>query len=103
MLRLYFCGAMLTVLSDIPSIVVESMPGTPPMSSRDIASAGYDLTQSPGSPTPMDLRYSSHADYSLTMDMPRLQRSSKRGSDLQQRLRGHLQIIVRYFHDIARQ
>ena len=80
MLRLYFCGAMLTVLSDIPSIVVESMPGTPPMSSRDIASAGYDLTQSPGSPTPIDLRYS-HADYSLTMDLPRLQRSSKRGSD----------------------
>ncbi|KAF8962909.1 high-affinity cell membrane calcium channel [Flammula alnicola] len=65
---------------DIPSIVVESMPGTPPLSSRDIASAGYDHSQSPGSPTPIDIRYS-HPDYSLAMEMPRLQRSSKRGSD----------------------
>ncbi|KAF9484619.1 high-affinity cell membrane calcium channel [Pholiota conissans] len=66
---------------DIPSIVVEDMPGTPPMSSRDIASAGYDRSQSPGSPTPNDFRFS-NPDYSLSMDMPRLQRSSRRpGSD----------------------
>jgi hypothetical protein len=53
------------------------MPGTPPMSSRDIASAG--LEQSPGSPTPKSRRIS-QADYSLAMDLsagPRLQRSSR--------------------------
>ncbi|KAH9475037.1 Calcium-channel protein cch1 [Psilocybe cubensis] len=71
---------------DIPSIVVETMPGTPPMSSRDISSAGFgDHSFSPGSPTPVPLnpRYS-HADYSLAMDTssgPKLQRSSRRGSD----------------------
>ena len=39
-------------MTDIPSIVVENMPETPPMSSRDIASAGLEL-----SPSPMDSRY----------------------------------------------
>jgi hypothetical protein len=68
-------------LIDIPSIVVETMPGTPPMSSRDISSAGYDH-HFPGSPTPADPRYSS-TDYSLGLDMsgPRLERSSRRASD----------------------
>ena len=72
-------------LIDIPSIVVEDMPGTPPMSSRDISSAGYDH-HFPGSPTPVDLRYSdprySSTDYPLGVDMsgPRLQRS-RRASD----------------------
>ena len=68
-------------LIDIPSIVVEDMPGTPPMSSRDISSAGYDH-HFPGSPTPADPRYSS-SDYPLGVDMsgPRLQRSSRRTSD----------------------
>ncbi|KIM44013.1 hypothetical protein M413DRAFT_17890 [Hebeloma cylindrosporum] len=66
---------------DIPSIVVESMPGTPPMSSRDISSAGYDH-HFPGSPTPADPRHSS-TDYPLGVDMSgsRLQRSSRRTSD----------------------
>ncbi|KDR66929.1 hypothetical protein GALMADRAFT_258813 [Galerina marginata CBS 339.88] len=70
---------------EIPSIVVESMegmPGTPPMSSRDISSAGYEHS-SPGSPTPVDIRFS-HSDYSLAMDAstgPRLQRSSRPVSD----------------------
>lgn len=72
------CCANTETRLDIPSIVVESMPGTPPMSSRDIASAG--ISQSPGSPTPIDIRFS-HADYSLSMDISKLQRSSKRGSD----------------------
>ena len=68
-------------LIDIPSIVVESMPGTPPMSSRDISSAGYEH-HFPGSPTPADARHS-NADYPLGVDVsgPRLQRSSRRASD----------------------
>jgi len=68
-------------LIDIPSIVVEDMPGTPPMSSRDISSAGYDH-HFPGSPTPADPRYSS-TDYPLGVDMSGsgLQRSSRRTSD----------------------
>ena len=41
-----------TCMTDIPSIVVENMPETPPMSSRDIASAGLEL-----SPSPSDSRY----------------------------------------------
>ncbi|KAF8151534.1 high-affinity cell membrane calcium channel [Crassisporium funariophilum] len=67
---------------DIPSIVVEGMPETPPPSSRDIVSAGFDRA-SPGSPTPVDIRYS-NPDYPVAMDMisgSRLQRSSRRGSD----------------------
>ncbi|CAA7264458.1 unnamed protein product [Cyclocybe aegerita] len=67
---------------EIPSIVVEPMPGTPPLSSRDIASAGYEHS-SPESPLPVDVRYS-HPDYSLSMDMSggsRLQRSSRRVSE----------------------
>lgn len=56
------------------------MPGTPPMSSRDISSAGFS-GYSPGSPTPVDIRYNNQ-DLSLAMDaVPRLQRSSRRGSD----------------------
>lgn len=63
--------------TEIPSIVVEDMPGTPPLSSRDISSAGYEF--SPGSPTPVDIRFS-HSDYSVAMDHsgPKLQRSSRR-------------------------
>ncbi|KAF9557915.1 high-affinity cell membrane calcium channel [Agrocybe pediades] len=68
---------------DIPSIVVESMPGTPPMSSRDIASVGYRST--PSSPSPVDIGFSlGHNDQSLSMDLssgPRLQRAGRRGSD----------------------
>jgi len=67
-------------VAEIPSIVVEAMPGTPPLSSRDIASAGYD--HSPGSPSPVD-RYSHNNDFVLmdTSAGSRLQRSSRRTSD----------------------
>jgi voltage-dependent calcium channel len=34
-------------MTEIPSIVVENIPETPPMSSRDIASAGLELSPSP--------------------------------------------------------
>jgi len=66
---------------DIPSIVVENIPETPPMSSRDIASAGLEFP----SPTPSDSRYR-NPDYarSLSMDLTsgsRLQRSGRRTSD----------------------
>lgn len=68
-------------LTDIPSIVVENMPETPPMSSRDIASAGFEFP----SPTSSDSRYR-NPDYtrSLSMDLTsgsRLQRSGRRTSD----------------------
>ncbi len=62
--------------TDIPSIVVDNMPSTPPMSSRDIASAGLEQS-SPGSPTPANFRLS-QPDYSLALDATagsRLQRS----------------------------
>ena len=68
-------------MTDIPSIVVENMPETPPMSSRDIASAGLE-----SSPSPSDSRYRD-PDYtrSMSMDLPsgsRLQRSGiRRTSD----------------------
>jgi hypothetical protein len=63
---------------EIPSIVVEDMPGTPPLSSRDIASAAFE------SPSQISLvpRHSHH-DVSFSMDIPpgsRLQRS-RRPSD----------------------
>jgi hypothetical protein len=68
---------------EIPSIVVEGTPGTPPMSSRDISSEAYNH-YSPGSPSPMPMEARfSNIDSSLSMDMsgPRLQRSSRRGSE----------------------
>lgn len=63
---------------EIPSIVVEDMPETPPLSSRDIASASFE-SPSQISPVPRH----SHHDVSLSMDIPtgsRLQRS-RRASD----------------------
>ncbi|KAF9039224.1 high-affinity cell membrane calcium channel [Panaeolus papilionaceus] len=66
---------------EIPSIIVENMPSTPPMSSRDIASAGFGYS-SPSSPSPVDVRYS-NPEYSLA-DISagsRLQRSARRGSE----------------------
>jgi len=66
---------------DIPSIVVENMPETPPMSSRDIASAGLEF-----SPSPSDSRYRDmDSGRSMSVDLPsgsRLQRShARRPSD----------------------
>ena len=68
-------------MTDIPSIVVENMPGTPPMSSRDIASAGLE-----SSPTPIDSRYRDLDNgRSVSVDLTlgsRLQRShARRPSD----------------------
>ena len=68
---------------DIPSIVVENMPETPPMSSRDIASAGLEL-----SPSSSDTRYRDldNNTRSMSVDLAsgsRLQRSghARRPSD----------------------
>ncbi|KAJ7078435.1 Ion transport protein-domain-containing protein [Mycena belliarum] len=61
---------------DIPSIVVDVMPATPPNTTRDIATAGYST---PSSPTPQ--RFFT-PDVSLASGTPRLQRSSRRMSDI---------------------
>jgi hypothetical protein len=69
-------------MTDIPSIVVEDMPETPPMSSRDIASSGLEL-----SPSPSDFRYRDLDNTrSISVDLTsgsRLQRSghARRTSD----------------------
>ncbi|KAJ7487241.1 Ion transport protein-domain-containing protein [Mycena galericulata] len=57
---------------DIPSIVVDVMPATPPNTTRDISSAIYST---PSSPTPQ--RFFS-PDISLSSSAPRLHRSSNR-------------------------
>ncbi|KIY44406.1 hypothetical protein FISHEDRAFT_51638 [Fistulina hepatica ATCC 64428] len=66
----------------IPSIVVDTLPSTPPVSSRDISSAGYE--NSPGSPSPSDYRFSI-PDVSLALDrspgLHRSSRSPRRASD----------------------
>ena len=67
-------------MTDIPSIVVENIPETPP--TRDIASAGLDSLNA--SPTPSNSRYKS-PDYarSVSMDLTsgsNLQRSGRRTS-----------------------
>jgi len=75
--------SQLTLAAEIPSIIVQGTPETPPLSSRDIASAGLG---SPSSPTPIDYNRFSENDYSLTADVSggsRLQRSSnRRNSDI---------------------
>jgi len=58
---------------DIPSIVVDVMPATPPNTTRDISTAGY--TSTPSSPTPQ--RFFA-PDVSLSSSTPRLQRSANR-------------------------
>ena len=82
MLVLFFLSSvsLTSCMTDIPSIVVENMPETPPMSSRDIASAGLE-----SSPSPSDSRYRD-PDYTRSMSMDltsgsRLQRSGRRTSD----------------------
>ncbi|KAJ7058571.1 Ion transport protein-domain-containing protein [Mycena amicta] len=61
---------------DIPAIVVDVMPETPPNTTRDISSGLYST---PGSPTPQRFFM---PDVSLSSSTPRLQRSSRRGSDV---------------------
>ncbi|KAJ6629913.1 Ion transport protein-domain-containing protein [Mycena sp. CBHHK59/15] len=61
---------------DIPSIVVDVLPATPPNTTKDISSAGYST---PSSPTPQ--RFFT-PDVSLSSSTPRLQRSSRRTSDI---------------------
>ncbi|KAJ6602707.1 Ion transport protein-domain-containing protein [Mycena vulgaris] len=58
--------------SDIPSIVVDVMPATPPNTTKDISTAGYST---PSSPTPQ--RFFT-PDVSLSSSTPRLQRSANR-------------------------
>ncbi|KAJ7186710.1 Ion transport protein-domain-containing protein, partial [Mycena filopes] len=58
---------------DIPSIVVDVMPATPPNTTRDISTAGYGST--PSSPTPQ--RFFT-PDISLSSSTPKLQRSANR-------------------------
>ncbi|KAF8146232.1 Ion transport protein-domain-containing protein [Mycena galopus ATCC 62051] len=55
---------------DIPSIIVDVMPSTPPSTTRDISSAGY--TSAPGSPMPG--RFFT-PDVSLSSSTPQLQSS----------------------------
>ncbi|KAF9022796.1 hypothetical protein BDZ89DRAFT_1070394 [Hymenopellis radicata] len=70
-------------MQDIPSIIVDPMPGTPPMSTRDIASLADGTASVPPSPTPHQRFYA--PDVSLASDMSPgkgLQRSSRRISDI---------------------
>ncbi|KAF7416082.1 calcium channel protein [Pleurotus ostreatus] len=75
---------------EIPSIVVDGLPETPPTSTRDISSAGYDSPSPSGTPwqsTPPPHHRSSSAglDFSLALDTSPgagLQRSSRRISDI---------------------
>ncbi|KAJ7199602.1 Ion transport protein-domain-containing protein [Mycena pura] len=61
---------------DIPSIIVDVMPATPPNTTKDISSGLYST---PGSPTPQ--RFFT-PDVSLSYSTPRLQRSNRRTSDI---------------------
>ncbi|KAK7018498.1 Ion transport protein-domain-containing protein [Favolaschia claudopus] len=74
--RKYQQQRLMALEPDIPSIVVDAMPATPPSTTRDIASAGYG--SAPSSPTPG--RYFL-PDVSLSSGTPRLQRSHKHRSD----------------------
>ena len=69
-------------MTEIPSIVVENMPETPPMSSRDIASAGLELSPSPSVPRYRDLDNARSMSMDLTAGS-RLQRGghARRTSD----------------------
>ena len=69
-------------MTEIPSIVVEDMPETPPMSSRDIASAGLELSPSPSDPRYRDQDNARSVSVDLTSGS-RLQRSghARRVSD----------------------
>ncbi|KAF8639058.1 hypothetical protein AX17_001754 [Amanita inopinata Kibby_2008] len=71
--------------TEIPSIVVDVMPSTPPSLSRDISSALYDSSapnSASASPSFSERRYSS-IDVSFALeDVSRLQRSNRRTSDI---------------------
>ncbi|KAJ7243891.1 Ion transport protein-domain-containing protein [Mycena haematopus] len=62
---------------DIPSIIVDVMPNTPPNTTRDISTAGYAST--PSSPTPGRFFM---PDVSLSSSTPQLHRSHKHRSDI---------------------
>ncbi|KAJ7661709.1 Ion transport protein-domain-containing protein [Mycena rosella] len=59
---------------DIPSIIVDVMPATPPNTTRDIASGGYST---PSSPTPQRF-FTPDVSLSLSSSTPRLHRSANR-------------------------
>ncbi|KAJ6452267.1 Ion transport protein-domain-containing protein [Mycena sanguinolenta] len=62
---------------DIPAIIVDVTPNTPPNTTRDISTAGYAST--PSSPTPAGRFFA--PDVSLSSSTPQLHRSHKRRSD----------------------
>lgn len=82
--RKYLAERAQAKMADVPSIVVEVMPSTPPSSSRDISSAFYDFSPSSsafGSPM-TEHRYST-SELSFAVDgISRLQRSPRRSSDV---------------------
>lgn len=62
--------------SEIPSILVDGLPQTPPMSSRDITSPTYN---SPGSPSPRKRNFGGSQDMTFSLELApnaRLQRST---------------------------
>jgi hypothetical protein len=66
--------------ADVPSIIVDVMPSTPPSSSRDISSAFYEF--SPISLSSSDGQYSP-TDVSFALeDVTGLRRSARRTSDV---------------------
>ncbi|KAF8632710.1 hypothetical protein AX15_001734 [Amanita polypyramis BW_CC] len=73
-----------TRLADLPSIIVDVMPSTPPASSRDISSALHDFSSpSSVSGSPMSERRYTRSDLSFVLeDAPRLRRSPRRTSDI---------------------
>lgn len=96
--------------TEIPSIVVDGLPETPPTSTRDISSAGYDSPSPSGTPwqsTPPPHHRSSSAglDFSLALDTSPgagLQRSSRRISDIS--LLSTMDVTLKscvYFFDVA--
>lgn len=66
--------------ADVPSIIVDVMPSTPPSFSRDISSAFYEL--SPSSLSSSDGQYSP-TDVSFALeDVTGLRRNPRRTSDV---------------------
>lgn len=75
----HICRPNVHLSKDIPSIVVDVMPATPPASTRDISSLGYDGS-APSSPSPSQ-RFQP-PDILLGSPGSGLQRSSRRNSDI---------------------
>jgi len=76
--RRFLMHGELVRAQEIPSIIVESMPSTPPWLNNEIPS---ESSPPNGSPSPSSGRFSA-ADVSLAVDGSGLHRSSRRTSDL---------------------